>query len=338
MLLPEDALHPSFRNLNIINTDHFRATVKQALAKCGKRGGKVAVSLPCETVKVLIRQFADLPDSDKEREEMVLWNLSRTLNLPIEDIRISWEIMGKNSSGQYVLLILVAWDAVLFQYEEEIRKAGLIPLLLSPVSILLFNFYAEAVPASGRIAFLSIFDHYITLFAFEDGVPFFFKNIKKGYSGTESAQAKGKKENHSHLKENHSNIDDVDMLIQYCRSECPDLDMEKIIVVPSDLSYYYDKEMFLDLGRNIECIFPDDTEFMEAAASAYIGIEEIGIEEKSIISGISGQNSEQKSDLSAHHSQTRKKHSQTCKTGENSPLDLSVFTAAAGAAATTLAF
>lgn len=264
--LPDETLQPSFKNLNIIDSDHFRNTVKQALGKCGKGGGgKVGVSLPGETAVILIRRFADLPGPDNEKEGMLRWDVSRTLNLPMEDIRISWELMGKDGNGQFVLMIVVVREAVLCQYEKELRKAGVTPLLLSPAPIVLFNFYAETVPNDGRVAFLSLFDPYVTLMVFEEGMPCFYKNMRKGYSGSSSPVTKGE-------SDEDCCINDVDMLMEYYRSEWSEFEMERIIIVPREQSGCYQKKMFLELGEKIEYQTPGGIECMKMGGSVNGGI------------------------------------------------------------------
>ena len=153
---------------------------------------------------------------------MVVWSIADSLSIPVQELRISWENMGKNSENYYVFLIVLCMNNVLEQYERLIKKSGGSAVLLAPVGLNRFNFYAEKIPEIGNNFYLSLFDDSLTAFVFSNGIPIFYKVIKKGLISDKGASA----------------VEDMDMLLQYFFTKYPDFDIDKFFIashIKSDL-------------------------------------------------------------------------------------------------------
>lgn len=223
--MPAKSLNLSFKRRNIIDPAKFQSSMKKSLKICkGKKGekGKIGIAIPNSTVKILINKFPHMPDDNREKNEMVEWHIASSLNLSLDEIRVSWSSMGRSKDGENVLLVALCYEDVLSQYEREIKKIGLTPRLLSPAGINQFNFYSKLIPEKGISAYLGIFDDFISIFVFIDGIPLFYKNIKKGFLREPDFKMAGS------LDMNTAN--DVDMLIQYYNAENPDFKIEKIFI------------------------------------------------------------------------------------------------------------
>jgi hypothetical protein len=236
-VLPAGIVKPSFKTENILDEMAFQAALKKVLKDITLK--KINLSLPDASVKVLIRKFKELPKEPEEINEMVLWNISRFLDLPIEALRISWENMGKNSDHDHVLLIALGLEKVIAQYEEMFRQIGVVPVMVAPAGLNQFNFYAPSLPEKGKVAYLGLFDDFLNIFAFSDNIPVFYKTIKKGLIGNDSGSA----------------VNDVDLLIQYYNSENPDLEIEKFFVashIKSDLLVEHILQDVSQVGPHID--------------------------------------------------------------------------------------
>lgn len=203
----------------------------------------LGVSLPDACFKVFIKKFRELPAKEHEIKDMVVWSIADSLSIPVDELRISWENLGKNSENYYVFLIVIGMNNVLEQYERLIKKSASSSVLLAPVGLNRFNFYAEKIPAIGNNFYLSLFDDSLTAFAFLNGIPIFYKVIKKGLISGKGASA----------------VEDMDMLLQYFFTKYPDFDIDKFFIashIKSDLQI----EQLLEDINPVEFVIIDENE------------------------------------------------------------------------------
>lgn len=218
-LMPETII-PSFRKENIVNIELFQDSLKKIRKKINLK--KINVSLPDASVKVFIRKFSELPKGIDQINEMILWDISSSLNIAAEQLRVSWKHMGKNSDYNHVFLVVLSLEKILNQYETAFKKVDFSPVMLTPSRLNQFNFYSKIIPEMGCIAYLCLFDDFLNIFVFSDNIPIFYKMIKKGLLSDNGSSA----------------INDVDLLIQYYNSENPDLEIENFFIashIKSDL-------------------------------------------------------------------------------------------------------
>ncbi|MCK5164280.1 MAG: hypothetical protein KAQ72_11205 [Desulfobacula sp.] len=262
-ILPE-TIKPSFKRENIANSGTLQDCLKKICHDMNLK--KISVALPDSSVKVLIRKFKELPKEQQEINEMVLWNISSSLGLPVEDLRISWDNMGKNSENNHVFLIALGLKKVMAQYEEVFKNIGVSPVVIGPAGLAQFNFYSKSLPEKGNVAYLGLFDDFLNIFVFSDSIPVFYKMIKKGLLGNDSGSA----------------INDVDLLMQYYNSENPDLEIEKFFIAShiksdmlmehilqdvSHLDSHINSDMLVEHilqdGKQIDCTIIDERQLIE---------------------------------------------------------------------------
>lgn len=250
--LPDNTFKASFRKENILDPGKFRRAFKKSLHASRIKRGNLAISLPNESVKILIRHFAALPRDKAGKDEMVNWNITSTLGLSTNDIKISWQYMGMDAEDKYVLLISFACQNVLDQYESEIKKMGFNPQIISSAGAHQFNFFSSLLSESGVVAYVGLFEPYITIWIFIDSVPVFYKMVKKGLlthcgksAGNTSQQcASGLTDENAHSSlisgsersaqngEYDGIAEEVDLLFHYFDTGFPDIRIEKIFITP----------------------------------------------------------------------------------------------------------
>ncbi|MCD4721228.1 MAG: hypothetical protein K8S13_15415 [Desulfobacula sp.] len=235
--IPPGTIKPSFKKENIINAEALHDCLKKACYDMNLK--KISVALPDSSVKVLIKKFTQLPEDPQEINEMVLWNFSSSLDLPVKQLRVSWENMGKSPDNHHIFLIVLGLEKVMVQYENAFKKIGISPVMLAPSGLNQFNFYCESLPEKGNVAYLGLFDDFLNIFVFSNGIPIFYKMIKKGLLGNDGASA----------------INNVDFLIQYYNSENPDLDIEKFFIashIKSDMLMEHILQDVSQIGSHIK--------------------------------------------------------------------------------------
>ena len=234
-------LKPLFKKENILDEKAFVHCMRKSLKKMKIKS--LGVSLPDACFKVFIKKFRELPAKEHEIKDMVVWSIADSLSIPVDELRISWENLGKNSENYYVFLIVIGMNNVLEQYERLIKKSASSSVLLAPVGLNRFNFYAEKIPAIGNNFYLSLFDDSLTAFAFLNGIPIFYKVIKKGLISGKGASA----------------VEDMDMLLQYFFTKYPDFDIDKFFIashIKSDLQI----EQLLEDINPVEFVIIDENE------------------------------------------------------------------------------
>ena len=248
--LPEDTIKPSFKMENIINPKAFDACLKKSHKEIGLK--KIGISLPDACVKILIKEFKEVPKGSRDIHEMVLWTISSSLKIPIEELRVSWKNMGRNSENKYVFFISLGLDPVLVQYEEAFKKTGFFPLRLAPGGLNRFNFYCERLPQKGCVAFWGLFDAFLQIFVFVDGIPIFYRIIKKGLLSINNTSA----------------IDDINLVIQYFYAENPDLKIDSLHIA-SHLKSEVQIQQILQGMSSLEFKMMDEKQLMEFEKSSH---------------------------------------------------------------------
>lgn len=179
--LPEDILKISFKTENILDPEGFKKEVKKILNLCHFKGGRLGVSLPHGTVKLMLQSFQEFPGDKQEMNALVKWTVTRKLALPPHGMTISWTPMGKDTKGHQVLLVAMMSELVLAQYRKELQSTGAIPVGFTPTAMNRFNFYASVLPMKGSCLYLALSRWVVTVAGFTDGVPLFFKTFRKGF-------------------------------------------------------------------------------------------------------------------------------------------------------------
>jgi hypothetical protein len=238
-ILP-DILQPSFKKENIVQPDAFKKCLVHACKNIPEK--KIHVAVPDACIKLFIWQFAQLPADPAKIDAMILWRVANTYSIPAQALRISWENMGKNAENRDVFLIAMGMENVIAQYEDALKAAGLTPLLVAPAGLNQFNFYARTIPEKGIMAYLGLFDAYIALFVFDDGLPVFYRMTRKGMVSEKGGSA----------------IDDMDLLMQYYKSEFPDIEIEKYFIASYIKSEDRVREIFQD-PDNLDLTIVDET-------------------------------------------------------------------------------
>ncbi len=210
--IPTNTLKLSFKSKNIIDTKTFEKCLNDL--KQDLKTSRLSVALPDTCTKIVIKKFRDLPEDDHDIDDLVAWDLSNFLKVDASDLRSSWEYMGKSVDGEHILLVVSSFNDVIQQFEDCFQKCGLSCGVVLPAGLSRFNFYASKLPLAGNFAYLGLFDSSVSIFVFSEGVPVFYKSLRKGLltGGVSSA------------------IDDLDLLLQYYTGEWPELELNKVFV------------------------------------------------------------------------------------------------------------
>ena len=180
--LPEGTIKSSFKSPNIVEPELFLEAVQRLLTEFDDAARTVSLSLPSEIVRILLRSYPKLPDAKTEIEKLISWSLEKSFHFPIENTKVSYQIIGSDASGATHLLVTLAMRDVIRQYEDLLAQLNIDTRIVRPAGINLYNFFAPRLPPQENHAFLGLFDNYFCFLVFENARLTFFHGVKRGFA------------------------------------------------------------------------------------------------------------------------------------------------------------
>lgn len=133
-----------------------------------------------------VMALPEFPRKEEERQQIILWHLRKTLNLPMEGIRLRYEILGRAGSEVTLWLTLCSeeWIRAL---ESAFEKNGCEVGHVGVASVELLNLAAAKgrIPAEGACLLINRVPGYISLLFTEGGRPIFFRSRETLFEGEE---------------------------------------------------------------------------------------------------------------------------------------------------------
>ena len=132
--LPEGALVPSLRAANIADRAAVVAALKRAVEAVESRERHITLVVPDTAARVLLLDFDTLPAKPAEALPVVRFRLRKLVPFEIDDAAVSYQIMRQSAEEMRVLVTAMP-HAVLTEYEEVARLAGLEPGAVLPSTL-----------------------------------------------------------------------------------------------------------------------------------------------------------------------------------------------------------
>jgi len=176
----QDKPQYSFRNTNASDCKKLAAAISEVMEPMDLKNSVIGLALPNEVIKVSIKAYKNLPQTDAKIADMIAWEMEKALQLSNANLRISCyrpEPSSKDTPPR--LLAAIGVDAVLNEYESLCSELNLEIRTVAPAAICQLNFYSDLLPSSGVIAFSGLFENFFTLFIIENGQIEFYQGIKK---------------------------------------------------------------------------------------------------------------------------------------------------------------
>ena len=130
--LEESVVEPSFTRKNIIDKPALEERLKEGMDKLHLSEKKTACLIPELSLKAFVFSFESLPSSPDEKEKIIRFRIKRQMGFFPEDARLSYQDIRSNQEKK--LLVSLAKDSVIQEYEASLGRLGLrVRLLGSPV-------------------------------------------------------------------------------------------------------------------------------------------------------------------------------------------------------------
>ena len=173
--LPEGVLDVSLTKPNMTQPEAFRSALRAALERVGAlAGGPVSLVLPDPAVRATLVPASGVRGRRSEVEELVRFRLHKALpsDFDVRSARLAWQVAGDQ------VLVAVAREEVVREYEDALAELGHHPGLVEPASLALASLDARREGGGDRI--LVNWDHgYVSFFLFRGGQPLLLRTLPR---------------------------------------------------------------------------------------------------------------------------------------------------------------
>ena len=173
--LSPGTLQPSLRDLNILNPQGFVIALQEARNAFSGREKYVSLSLPDSVGRVMMLDMEERFRNRSEGLDILRWKLKKKLPFDVSDAHLDYQQLATRENGDIVVLVVLAFQPVISQYEELFAAAGLIPTRIDLNCFNLNRVFERRLAASENHAFLTYFDSHLGMMFFCGGRPEFIR-------------------------------------------------------------------------------------------------------------------------------------------------------------------
>ncbi|MGZ5468107.1 MAG: hypothetical protein ACXW2H_03080 [Candidatus Aminicenantales bacterium] len=160
----ERPVAPSFDRPNVTDAAVLEEAIDQGKRNLRLTSGSAALLIPEPSVRVFVMSVDSFPGSGKERDAFIRWRIGKQMPLIPDDARIDYAVTpGK---GARKVIVAMARQVVVWEYEALFEKAGLKPVLVTSPSLALVNLVRRDGRANAVL--LNIEDESLTVLALAD--------------------------------------------------------------------------------------------------------------------------------------------------------------------------
>ena len=159
--LPDRPVSPSFDRPNLTDTAAVEEAIVRGMKNLRISSGSVALLIPEPAVRVFVLSVESFPGSGRERDAFIRWRIGKQMPLIPDDARIDYA-MGPGRGARKVI-VAMARQSIVREYEALFEKAGLKPDLVTVPSLTLVNLAVRNGPMNGIL--LNLEDETLTLLA-----------------------------------------------------------------------------------------------------------------------------------------------------------------------------
>jgi len=133
----ERPVAPSFDRPNVTDPAALEAAIAQGMKNLRLSSGTAALLIPEPSVRVFVFAVDSFPASGKERDAFIRWRIAKQMPLIPEDAR--YDYAATPGRGARKVIVAMARQVVVWEYEALFEKAGLKPVLVGVPSLALVN-------------------------------------------------------------------------------------------------------------------------------------------------------------------------------------------------------
>ena len=160
----ERPVAPSFDRPNVTDPAALEEAIAQGKKNLRISSGTAALLIPEPSVRVFVFRVDAFPASGKERDAFIRWRIAKQMPLIPEDARLDYA--ATPGRGPRKLIVAMARQVVVWEYEALFEKAGLKPVVVGVPSLALVNLVRRE--GSKNALLLNLDDEILTLLSLAD--------------------------------------------------------------------------------------------------------------------------------------------------------------------------
>ncbi|MFQ5455079.1 MAG: type IV pilus biogenesis protein PilM [Nitrospirota bacterium] len=176
--IPEGLIITSPVESNISDEEEFNKRLAQLFDSTIKKDSEISLSLPDQSVRLLLLELDFIPSDRRELEGIIRWNMEKKSLQLFNNTRLSYQILEKastRSNNKNLLLVSTIKDNILQQYEEIITSYRVQPVIIDVSSFHIFNLFHNSIITNPALKghdfiFLSLTDITFTIMVFKRGI------------------------------------------------------------------------------------------------------------------------------------------------------------------------
>lgn len=181
--LPGRPISPSFDRANVTGAAAVEEAIAQGMKSLRISSGSIALLLPEPSVRVFVLSVESFPGPGRERDAFIRWRVGKQMPLIPDDARIDYAITP--GRGPRKVIIAMARQTIVREYESLFEKSGLRPVLVTVPSLTLINLVGRNGPTNGIL--LNLEEETLTLLAVTDSGWVLFRQKGVGAPGSPGA-------------------------------------------------------------------------------------------------------------------------------------------------------
>jgi hypothetical protein len=128
----------------------------------------------------------EFPRKEEERQQLLLWHLRKSLNLPIDGTRLRYEVLGRNGA-EVTLWLTLCGEEWVRDLESQFEKHGCEVGHVGVSSVELYNLALakNRIPGEGACLLINRVPGYLSLLFVQGGNPLFFRSRETLLDGEE---------------------------------------------------------------------------------------------------------------------------------------------------------
>jgi len=177
--LPEGAIAAALAARNLVDRDAVAGAVRVVLGRLGTRAARVALVIPDPVGKVSVVRFERVPSRRDDLDQLVRWQIRKTLPFPIEEASVTYTAGRRAPDGSDFVVVAARRDVV-GEYEDVCAAAGahagLVELATFSVLNLTLAAPAQGASAAGDWLVVHVRPEYTSVAILRDGDLIFFRS------------------------------------------------------------------------------------------------------------------------------------------------------------------
>jgi len=148
--LPAGAITPGLNARNITDVNTVGEALRRCLDRAGARDTRAALVVPDAVARVSIVTFETVPESESDLDQLIRWQVRKSVPFPIDAGQVSWQRSAGND-----FLVTVARRDIVEEYEAIVSRAGLHAGVVDLATFNLINAVAAGAPSDWMIVHLT---------------------------------------------------------------------------------------------------------------------------------------------------------------------------------------